>query len=90
MPEPIAYLKGQWLPQSQATLPLNDAGFAVAHDLPAGTYRVYAFEDFDALEGLDPAVLAKLTERSEKMTLAEGQAGRVAVKLIPAGTVELY
>ena len=29
MPEPVAYLNGQWLPQSQATLPLNDAGFVM-------------------------------------------------------------
>lgn len=29
MTEPIAYLNGQWLPQSQATLPLNDAGFVM-------------------------------------------------------------
>lgn len=27
--EPIAYLNGQWLPQSQATLPLHDAGFVM-------------------------------------------------------------
>ena len=29
MPEPVAYLNGQWLPQSQAMLPLNDAGFVM-------------------------------------------------------------
>lgn len=29
MSEPIAYLNGRWLPQSQATLPLNDAGFVL-------------------------------------------------------------
>src|SRR5690242_10164996 len=27
MPEPIAYLNGEWIPASQAVIPVTDAGF---------------------------------------------------------------
>jgi hypothetical protein len=75
---------------SELPLPVRDAvvvmpdqdGYSITRDLAPGSYRAYAFEHFDPTQDLDPAVLDGFAQWSGKMTLTEGQTGRVAVKWV--------
>ena len=75
---------------SELPLPVGDAivvmpdqdGYSITRDLAPGAYRAFAFEHFDPTQDLDPAVLDGYAQWSGRITLSEGQTGRVAVKWI--------
>src|SRR5262245_42928312 len=77
MSEPVAYLNGQWLPLSQAALPLHDAGFvfgATVTDLcRTFHHRLYRLaEHLSRFEESCHLARVKLTVNREELTgLAE-------------------
>jgi branched-chain amino acid aminotransferase len=77
MPEPLAYLNGHFLPQSQAVLPLHDAGFvmgATVTDLVRTFHlKLYRFADHLArfVQGCHDASIDPLPSASEITTVAE-------------------
>jgi branched-subunit amino acid aminotransferase/4-amino-4-deoxychorismate lyase len=95
MPEPLAYLNGQFLPQSRASLPLNDAGFvwgATVTDL-CRTFRHRLFRLADHLErfrqSCDRARVPQPVGDQELTRLAEELVTRNARLLGPEGDLAL-
>src|SRR5437867_13335806 len=77
MSEPLAYLNGHWLPQSQASLPVHDAGFvmgATVSDL-CRTFRHRLFRWPDHLarfrRGLEATAIHPAQADEEITSLAE-------------------
>lgn len=67
--------------RNQASVDQN--GRFTLKNIAPGTYRVYAFEEFDMMSGYDPERLKKLEKFSEVVKLGEGESKTLALKQIP-------
>jgi len=67
--------------RNQASVDQN--GRFTIKNIPPGSYRVYAFEEFEAMSGFDPERLKKLEKLSETVKLGEGESKTLALKQIP-------
>ncbi len=73
-------------PKIQATgfteLAVDQSGYDQSNNMPPGRYRVYAFENYDPVEGISELTLQRLESKSEVINLVEGGYERVNVKPI--------
>jgi hypothetical protein len=65
------------MPQS-----VDQNGRFTIKSVPPGNYRIYAFEDFDMQEGIDPEMLKRLESKSERISVGEGETARATPKQI--------
>ncbi len=63
----------------------DEKGHFEIQGIGAGTYRAYAFEELGDAEWRDPEFLKQFAGRGEAVTLGEGRAAGVKLKLIRAG-----
>ena len=80
MPEPIAYLRGQWIPASQAAVPVYDAGFVLGATVTEQlrTFRGELFRLPEHLERLRASLELSGIEPQESLSdLAD-----IAVRLV--------
>src|SRR5262249_41541036 len=89
MSEPLAYLNGQFLPQSEARLPLNDAGFVFGATL-TDLCRTFRHRPFPPGDHLTPVPRSRRLPRipqplpDEKLTHLAGQLLTTNAAKLPA------
>ncbi len=85
MPEPIAYLRGQWIPASQAVIPVYDAGFVLGATVTEQlrTFRGELFRLPEHLERLRASLELSGIEPQESLSDIADIAARIVAHNFP-------
>jgi hypothetical protein len=67
---------------------VDQNGRFMIKNIPPGKYRLYAFEDLDMQEGIDPEMLKRVESKSERISVSEGETAHLTPKQITSPDLE--